>query len=90
MSGDPLAVYRLPRASQVELLGLLSVDRPRAGRHEEGGGGYLRVGPRADPVGPVRSYDVADPTLGARLPRDPRVVAVDDDARRRADRFRVA
>lgn len=99
MLGDPLAVYRLPRASQVELLGLLEADTSPAPVELDADGDpedlarWMRTGRRTDPApggdGP-RQYGNPDPEQGARLPRDPGVQAVNSDARRRHDRFRVA
>lgn len=101
MFRDPLAVYRLPRESQVEILALLQADNPGQVEDQEDLEGeeleasdYFRIG-RRPPASTVtddgpREYDNPDPDQGARLPRDPGVQAVNTDARRRHDRFRVA
>lgn len=91
MVGDPHAVYRLPREAQVELLALLQADDiPGVEAVEADLTNYIRTGRRRPNDNGPREWRNSDPEQGARLPRDPSVVAVNKDARRRADRFRVA
>jgi hypothetical protein len=99
MLGDPLGVYRLPRESQVVVLGYLEhVEYPHGrptGTQSEIeaaaiASGFLRIDAPRQPAPVSADPWLADPERGRRLPRERGVVAVNKDARERADRFRAA
>jgi hypothetical protein len=94
MAGDPLALYRMPRASQVATLAYLRYQAQPEPVAELDGAGFVRVGTADDLLeldpGAPRDYHNPDPTQGARMPRPVGVQAVSAEARERADRFRVA
>ena len=96
MLGDPLALYRMPRESQIVALGYLQWQAdpdPVANVAELDVDGFVRVGGREaasdHEVDGSRVWDNPDPTQGARMARPRGVVAVSSEARQRADRFRV-
>ena len=94
MLGDPLALYRMPRESQIAALGFLQYQAEPAEVAELEADGFVRVGTRDEQLAleadGAREYGNPDPTQGARMPRPIGVVAVSSEARERADRFRVA
>lgn len=82
MFRDPLAVYRLSRDSQIEILGFLQ------SRNEPA---IDELDPRRQlRAGDDREYHNADPTQGRGMHRPRGVVSVSTEAKERHDRFRVA